>query len=389
MRQVSYLLSILILLTNTAVIAEEFELSDNPQYRYQLSIDTNKQTPFAGSDLSMSFIEAYRQIEDNINPPNSTLSNILLIIPRIIVSQYASAFQHEVFGHGARAREFDWDVISYHVNLNGSGSTHYLQPFNAHLQKQAMMAMGGMQATEVLSYKFRERFSDKKQINPVYGAAYFVSAFDQINYVLMTRYKGQGHDVRYYINDMNAMYGGNYITKSKMKKHTMLSLADPFLYFSLYALGTNQDFEYPMLHIGEDVEYLPGFRAEFTPYGIEDKFINYIRTSWSPIQVSLSQGKHKTGRSLKAQVTIDKILSKSDEFSIGLDLAIWKQPEILVPDVMKAHNKIGGMAEVKTTFNVNQNVGLYGAIGYKDLGFMIGQPLKESLLLRVGLVFDL
>jgi len=357
------------------------------KYRYRFSLDSNKQTAYTGADLSMSFIEAYRQIEDSINPPKSLIYNILMAIPRIMVTDYVGVFQHEVFGHGARAREFGWKITNYKVNFDGTGSTGYLLPLSSHYQQRVAMALGGIQATEVLSYKVKESFLDSRNINPVYGAAYINSAGDQLFYVLNTKYNGKSHDINNYIYNMNIMYGKNYITKSKIKQRTKISFLDPFLWFSAYALATGEDFEYPMLNIGE-VGYLPGFRAIFTPYGIENELRNYVRTPKTPVQINLSQGKHKTGTSRKVEIIVDKLFS-TDKIDFGVDLAVWKQPKLLVADVIKAPNKNGYMAEAKASIKLSDVSSAYGAIGYKTSGFMMGRPLKSSTMVRVGVGFDL
>lgn len=367
-------------------------VAENNNYMFDFAIDRNQQTAFTGADLSLSMIETYRLIDDKIAPEEQNLfSSILMFIPRFMITNYISIFQHEVFGHGARVREIGqgWKVKSYQFNLNMSAATKFYYNKNSAPQYMIAVDIAGMQATEVLAGKIKSRILHNDTINPVYGAAYFNSAMDQILYVYATDYKkeSQGNDVQDYIKNMNAIYGKNYLSSSKLKTRTLLSLLDPFLYYSAYALATGEDFAYPMIEIG-DVGYLPAFRGVFTPYGLETKWLNHFRTSYTPFQVNFLQGKHKTGTSLGAEVIIDKI-SEQGHIDIGLNAAIWKQPKLFYDNPIKAPNKTGYSLEINFKLNLDENKAIYSALGYKTAGFRLGYPLKSTPLIRVGLSFKL
>ena len=80
--------------------------TDAKPYLFEFAGDINHQTAFTGADWAMSIIEGYRLLDDKIAPgPDSPLLNALMVIPRIMITGYATTFQHEVFGHGARVRE--------------------------------------------------------------------------------------------------------------------------------------------------------------------------------------------------------------------------------------------------------------------------------------------
>lgn len=385
----SLITSLLLSCLTTNSFAED--RSDN-NYDFNFSIDTNHQTSFTGADLSLSMIEAYRFVDDKIAPDgDSDLLNALMLIPRLMVTQYAVTFQHEVFGHGFRIREVGpgWKVTKYTFDLDGSGATHFKYNKNSHSQYMIGVTIAGMEATEVLSNQIKTRMLNLRTINPVYGAAYFNAAMDQIGYVYASDYKKEstGNDVQDYIKDMNTIYGSGYITSSKLKNRTALSLLDPFLYFSGYALVTGKDYEYPMIPIG-DWGYLPALKAVFTPYGLESKLINHFKTPGTPFQLNFSQGKHKVGTSWSAELIIDKITEKGN-VDIGCNIAIWKQPKLFYVDPLKAPNKIGHSVEVNLKINLDETKAIYTAIGYKTAGFRLGYPVRQAALLRTGLSFKL
>ncbi len=372
----------------SSVLAEE---QNDDNYHYNFSIDRNNQTAFTGADLSFSMIETYRFIDDKLAPQEDSIMNLLMIIPRFMITRYISTFQHEVFGHGARVREIGqgWKVTGYEFNLDTSGLTKFLANPRSAPQYMIATTIAGMQANEVLANKIKSSILHNDTINPVYGAAYFHSAFDQINYVFGTDYKekSSSNDVQSYIKNMNLIYGNNYLSASKLKANTALGLLDPFLYYSAYALVTGKDFEYPMIEFG-DYKYLPAFRGIFTPYGLESKWLNHFKNSYTPFQINFSKGKHKTGTSLGAEVIIDKI-TEQGHLDIGCNLAIWKQPKLFYLDPLKAPNKRGYSFEMNLKLNLDETKAIYSAFGYKTAGFRLGYPLKATPLIRVGLAFKL
>lgn len=390
----SILLS-LSLIASSTVIADDTEATTKSQnsYIFEFSGDINHQTAFTGADWTMSLIEGYRVLDDklydrtNADPSFSWSSgsawmNALMIIPRVLVTEYATTLQHEVFGHGARVRDSGsgWKVKSYKLGL--SGSTGFRFNPNSPLQKMIAVNIAGMQSTEILGNKIKSRFVDRESINPVYGAAYIASAGDQLNYVLLTKYSGSGHDVKNYIMDMNKIYGQDYLTKSKVKSNASLGLLDPFLYFSAYALLSGQDFEYPMIPIGE-WKYLPGFRGVMTPYGLENKMINYFKTPSTPFQLGISQGKNKRGSSWSAELIVDRIF-QSGNLDLGFNIATWNQPQLFTANVLTAPKKQGYSGEANIKLNLNETTAIYTSIGYKSAGFRLGYPMKSSALMRAG-----
>lgn len=366
-------------------------------YTFEISSDLNRQTAFAGADLFMSSIEIYRMLDDKLTAnSDSALLRVLMIIPRFKITNYIATSQHEIYGHGARVREIGkgWKVKSYMVDLEpkslyASGVTNFLIMTNSHPQYMVSTCIAGIQATEILGNKIQNRMLNSGKVNPVYGAAYWTSATNKVQYTHHTKYKvgpdyiPSGHDVADYIIRMNKIYGEGYLSKSKVKANAALDLLDPFLYYSLYSLVSGQEFEYPMIPIGE-WKYLPAFRGIFTPYGLEKKWINHVKTPLTTGQLNFTHGTNKVGSSWSVELIVDKIFS-SENIDIGFNIATWKQPKLFFVDPLKAPNKQGGGGEINIKLHLNEISAIYTAIGYKTPGFKVGYPMKSCGLVRVGL----
>lgn len=374
----------ILILSTTFVSAD-----DSPKsYHYELSVDKNM-SAYSGADISMSMIEAYRQIEDKLVPSRniSLWGNIGLFVSRYLITNTITTYQHEVFGHGARLREFGWPIIQYQVDLGGGGSTSYFKPRYAHPQKNIVVDLGGIQATEVLSNTIKSRMIESSTINPVYGAAYLSSRLDQPLYILHTKYTGNGHDISNYIKGMNQIYGPGFLTKSKVKSRAILDLFDPFLYYGAYSMLTNTDLQYPMIQFG-DIGYLPATRAILTPYGLESKLINYIRFGDISTQLNFSHGKNKSHTSSSAEVIVDKI-AVSEKVFVGAGFMMWSQPKLFDDNPRTAPNKIGGSFVFNTSLLFHDTIGAIVEGGYKTAGFQLGRPIEATPLIRFGMKLNL
>jgi len=398
---VSILLFMSIISSSLAAFADEYDadsevdnesekssISSNKNYSYEYSIDKNA-SAFAGADLSTSLIEAYRQVENKLVPNQNLgiLASTGLFLSRYLVTQTITTFQHEVYGHGARLREFGWKIKGYQIDFGGGGSTSYYRPLRQHPQKDIVVVLGGVQAEEVLANKIKSRIMMHGVINPVYGMAYLNSITGQTQYILATSYKGRGHDILSYINQMNRIYGRNFLTKSKVKERARLDLLDPFLYFGAYAALTNTNFEYPMIPIG-DIGYLPGARALLTPYGLESKLINYIRFDDKQIQVNLTHGRNLSRTSGAAEVIVEN-LRLTDKVSWGFGGTVWRQPKLLAANPKLAPIKTGGSIILNSVVSFNNTYGMTIEGGYKTAGYQVGRPIEATPIIRLGLKIDI
>ena len=272
-------------------------------YQYTLAAD-KWMTSRAGADLSLSLIELYRNIENSIFKVKDTnaLMYILKIPLRYIAAAEVVLIQHEVFGHGSRARELGVEVTDYEIGFL-QGATFLKYDPTLSLQKHIVIDLGGISGTHVLGERIKQSFfAEDGVINPVRGIGYILSQTDQIAYSF-SEYKGSGHDIKNYMDKMNKIYGANFLTKEKIKTAALISAIDPFLFFSLYSFIVDQDVAIPMFKIGE-FNYLPALRSIFTPYGIETKLLNNFTKNNIYGQVNLSYGNNKTSNSYSIETNV-------------------------------------------------------------------------------------
>lgn len=383
------------------------DTNPKPKYKYNLTIDKDM-SAVSSADIAMSAIEAYRYGDDYLfKKDDGILMKTLAYVSRFLIANYIMVGNHEISGHGGRGREFGWPISGYEVNPF-SGVTHVRVPltslfyhngfFYFHLeeaQKNIAVDLGGMQASYLLSEKIQDRSFESNSINPTYGISYVVTRLDQLDYILSHREMKDkvndksGDDVTSYISGINYLYGSNgsnYITLRKLRYATIIDWLDPFLFYSLYSYGKNEDIEIPMIRVGE-VGYLPAAKLVLTPYGLERRLVNHVVVGNKYFRTNLSYGKNKQ-KSYSVSLKTNQIVN-FDILSLGTEVAFWSQPKMLTKDPLHAVVKKGGLASVQAEIPIVNSIKGLLSVGYKTDGFMEGMPLKSSAMIRVGMQISL
>jgi hypothetical protein len=372
-------------------ISYDAESYNTKNYHYIITFDKNMSS-VSSSDLAISGIEAYRQLDNYcFGKTTNVYENALSYFTRFMVTNYIRLANHEIGGHGARVREFGLSAsykispIKGHTSFSGNSSKFMDFP----VQKRVAFDVAGMQASHLLAENLKVRYLELNNINPTYGIGYFLSQADQPMYIFFSKDKGEKDDVANYIKNINKLYNTNYYTKKKLKRYAFLDLFDPFMWFSAYSYIMNQDTEVSMFKINQDVKYLPATRAVLAPYGLEVKLINhFIFNGQKQIQVSISYGKNMNRRSYSIGANGYNLLIINN-IGLGAELILWSQPQILTSNIITAKTKKGGLFAVNTKFDLLKTteniIGGIVSIGFKSSGFIEGRPLGSSLLLRAGL----
>jgi len=200
--------------------------------------------------------------------------------------------------------------------------------------------------------------------------------------------RNMGNDVISYINTVNQWYGSKVITTQKLRRQVLIDFFDPYFFYSLYSLGQyvidgKQSFEYPMIPIGE-YRYLPALRLALAPYGPEYQLFNIVKgpefNLLATLRIGNTAGKHS--RALGLEVT--NIIS-SDLLFIDGKVDVWHQPKLFTPfAISDADGHFGGALSIIARYRVLQQIDLFGQAGYKTTGYLPGEELKHSPILRVG-----
>jgi len=86
-----------------------------------------------------------------------------------------------------------------------------------------------------------------------------------------------------------------------------------------------------------------------------------------------------------AQLNIPKWVEFTEKLSIGINAALWKQPELFGATPKTESPKLGGMVIPRIEYTLIQNFNIYTEVGYKTNGFIIGQTPEKSFVLGGGL----
>lgn len=405
-------------LNTTCVYADDFESLGNssdcaPSLTYESSdccplgligliVDKNY-TPITGGTLFISLLRGYMKLDDYFYPDSKGDTNSYMILGRMLkfaiegtVLSTMMVAQHEVFGHGWRAREFGVPVLGYEIRpFSGSTELSAVAYNQLLLTEQAAISTGGMEANTILAKQLRNHWLPTASLDEREGLFYLLTATDQTHYVVKTARRNtfsSGNDVIAYINEVNNWYGSQVLTRHNLKNKVLIDLLDPFLWFSLYGVGNylydgTQCFQYPMIPIG-DYQYLPGMRLALAPYGPEYQLINYIRGNDYILQATLRYG--RTGKKDSMAVVLERsCLWVAGDLMFDGRLDIWGQPRVLVNYSYQTNRQIGGAISLTGHYRIAGCFEILGQAGYKTSGFMPGESLKRGAILRIGFGFSI
>ncbi|MCF7806613.1 MAG: hypothetical protein K9M13_03085, partial [Simkaniaceae bacterium] len=205
-----------------------------------------------------------------------------------------------------------------------------------------------------------------------------------------------------YVYYMKTLYPTMPINLNNLTIKSLVNLADPFLWYSLYSQlyyvvkGTPLDVS--MFPFFGKSGYLPVFQLALAPYGPEFYFQNYFRTAkGSPIMVygkwgSLAHNLH-WGVGFEApylirtpQQTLGFKFDYFDQYEPNADLTFEEAGEESSFEYQGVH-RISGYAFSfigTQSFDRFPSSGLYLQAGFKTEGYLPGESLKAGLIARAG-----
>ena len=391
------------------------------QVRYVVGIDASWSSPIGAENL-IAVHRAVYAIEDRFLKPRLfdesskgrksmgifyrlgktvLLDNVIDYLPFLI--------QHEVFGHGARLREFGYVDISYSLSLfppygSGRGSAYgSLNPERRTTRHERLgVIIGGSKANTTLSKSIRSKWLQRGHVKSREIVIFLFSSLDLSGYILNTRFRSQHrpeNDIINYLRDLNLLEGyspqSDYrLTLENLSTQSLITFLNPTVIWAMYAYWVpyiyhgESERELPMFKFGP-VKYLPSFRFGLTPFGSEVYFENLIVNSGRVVNIFLRYGIptfHKFGG---FGIAVENLaLGKRITFSPRAEL--WHQPALLLggQQVRTGRSGLGGGLWIKLYYRVAQRnpaPELALEIGYKTDGFIQGEPLRRGFTLRFGL----
>lgn len=329
--------------------------------------------------------------------------------------RYLSLVQHEVFGHGARYREFGHRENTYNMNLffpfgTGGGfarSGPVESGFIISADERIMKTIGGSEGNLVLGNVLASEMLLEKSIHYRDALLYLNSHNDLLGYIWYTRYLDSQNDIpssndmSSYIFEMNSRYSGiteNYDIK-KLSRQSLMSLLNPLRLYSAFTIGYTylvkgkpRLTKIPMIQIGK-ISYLPMIIYKLTPWGTEFQMILNLMSEKRvlSIEAGMSDGTFKKYYSGGFKIFN---LWNTDRFNMNFQLNAWHQPELNLenPSFEENENILGAMLKTEIHFAPLKNYSnsrFYLQTGFKTKGYAVGEPLAETILLRFGLSFKL
>ena len=344
---------------------------------------------------SLSIPKANPVFQNNFGNSIFRLSKIFFT--NYLVTDYILTMNHE-FGHGYRMIEAGGTIkkIVYNWPPPFSNEFSYINvtyPQNFTIQQELMYRLGGSEINLVFSDIMRKNILLEERFRYNYSFAYLYSSNDMPGYTAFIT--NPAADPIQYRQNINELYGGELLTREKMRVYSTIALlTDPINFYAFKSIFYNYLFKgehhskVEMINLSSRLKYLPRFRFEYTPYGPELVYQNYFKFGSTLAQLSFSHSDSELPDSWRFAANIWNVKTM-DKLSLNFSGQIWHQPEIEFyknDNLINAHG-LGGELIATFNYDIIKNKHLYGLtfqIGYKSFGYSIGEQLNDGLIMRGG-----
>ena len=319
----------------------------------------------------------------------------------IYIGMYLSIINHEVIGHtysgndlGVTTEKYGWNFDSAATYYN---SDDWYRMVNEDptptkviaAQKNAILSLGGVQASSVLAYKMQRGYvsEDKTPRGAVRVSAYIFSLIDKWQYTSGVSGEAftqvnRGYDPIGYAMDMADAYGVNASdVYSEMESVSQLDLVNPILFYSLFSDDV------PMLPLGS-IRWLPWLSGEYTPFGYGRYLNNFFKVGRKLFEVNLGSGTTYNEQKYSSVAFRSHNLIQFSKLDLGLILQTWKQPELFTEDPLNALIEHGGMVFITSEYfpKSRKDASVTFKAGYKTEGYVLEETVYEQVLVRVGIM---
>ncbi|MDC3253772.1 hypothetical protein OAU89_02640 [bacterium] len=326
-----------------------------------------------------------------------------LFLTNYLITDYTMTMNHERFGHGFRGIEAGGNIVDIVYNppppfgYDFSGIAINESP-NITQQERITVNLGGSETNLVLTDIMRKNILLDERFGYNYSLAYLYGSNDMPGYTAFV--KSPGSDPNQYRNNINLLYGADLLTRSKMRTYSLIALfTDPMNFYAIksvfydYIIKGRHSSKVGMLKLSSRIKYLPRFRFEYTPYGPELVYQNYLKLDSKLMLFSFSHSDAALPNSWRFAVNIWN-LNISNSFSLNLSAQMWSQPrvEFYENDEFIASEGFGGQFITTVNYDIIKDKHIFGITlqaGYKSFGYAIGEQLNKGLIIRGGLTFKL
>jgi hypothetical protein len=306
--------------------------------------------------------------------------------------------QHEVFGHGARLREFGSKDLEYHLEAvppygHAHGWTSWKTAPILSADEDVTMRIAGMESELVMAAEIRNRVLERNQLNYREANLYFVGRLANTIYAYSTHPSDisayNGNDIANYVRVVSIRNPN--VTLSRIQTLTLLNVLDPLTiewFYSAHKYIAKGEImsALPTVQIGKE-NVLFGLHFSLTPFGYEYTLESFLRDSNRIAEVTGSVGSADEGMSAALKVGTDRLWSRG-AIKIGGHLNVWQQPMLFLlkddffnPDTQT----IGGLIAMTASCKFAEHAGLIVEVGYKSRGYVAGEALDSGPIIRGGI----
>jgi hypothetical protein len=317
---------------------------------------------------------------------------------------------HEVFGHGARFRELGEGRQRYGFDApipygSGDAVTKFNGLFPATPLADLTVSASGIEAQHSLADAIADRAVARTRLHYREAWLYFESRMAAVSYILSASpHSSEGHDIANFLEQFEKACTApcKPLTRHQLQRRSLLALADPLLYYSMYGLAISYigngrtTGPMPLVPIGGGVRIMPSLGFTLAPHG----------TEWT-LRTAVHQGQRAERRERRLTNVAVRVGNTGASSTLGLsaraadllrlwrfrvDLAaeVWRQPELLA-DQTSGELQTGAGVVATTVVPLPRYLrsrwsdGIQVAAGYKSQGFVPGEPLSGGGLLRAGI----
>ena len=83
------------------------------------------------------------------------------------------------------------------------------------------------------------------------------------------------------------------------------------------------------------------------------------------------------------------LIKINSKLKLGCKIYVWRQPELYTLNMRESQKKTGLLAVAKAQYMLNKDLGTTLDIGYKTRGYVQGEVLDNSIILRAGFSYIL
>jgi hypothetical protein len=330
------------------------------------------------------------------------------------LAAFLTVVQHEVDGHGGRAREFDLGP-SYSFGYDFSGGTSIERAPRVH-EQGILLAAGGTESDGVLAHRILLAALSPEGTDGAKIPMAMMAKLDLSLYISDVedparhpdRFVDQshdGHDMAIYLVSRQAarrgfrpelVWTGDYVTdtddpllrstRDDLRVTAIWNALDPSLvaavysYFRDHVVGGRTRVHAPVLRVSDGLALTLGTRGALGPQSVSRFLDLYGVTRRGVLTVYLRDLDSTTDRTwgLGAGIQAVKV---GPGLELGVQADTWKEPDALegVYDGGTAWNVTGELEAA-----LGERWGLAGKVGAKSKGFLPGKPVDSGLYAGFG-----